>query len=90
MVELGDRRVIPERVVNDLKENLPEGIIEAPDLSVKLGAEVEFITGTLKGLNGKVLAQLNAQNRIKILLELLGREITVEVNSDDILLFKDS
>lgn len=90
MVELGDRRVIPERVVNDLKENLPEGIIEAPDLSVKLGAEVEFITGMLKGLNGKVLAQLNAQNRIKILLELLGREITVEVNSDDILLFKDS
>lgn len=89
MVELGDRRVIPEQIVNDLKNSLPEGIIEAPDLSVEPGAEIEFITGSLKGLNGKVLAQLTAQNRIKILLEFLGREITVEVDPDDILLAPD-
>ncbi len=89
MVQLGDRRVIPEQIVNDLKNSLPKGIIEAPDLSVEPGAEIEFITGSLKGLNGKVLAQLNAKNRIKILLDFLGREITVEVNPDDILLARD-
>lgn len=89
MVQLGDRRVIPEHIINDLKSSLPEGIIEAPDLSVEPGAEIEFITGSLEGLNGKVIAQLTAQNRIKVLLEFLGREITVEVNPDDILLAQD-
>ena len=54
------------------------------------GAEVEFISGGLKGLNGKVLAQLPAQNRIQVLLEFLGNEITVAVSANDILLAPDA
>ncbi|HBR92535.1 MAG TPA: hypothetical protein DEA90_00030, partial [Opitutae bacterium] len=64
--------------------------IEAPDLSIEPGAEIEVITGSLKGMNGKVLAQLTAKNRIQVLLEFLGQEITVEVNPDDILLAQDT
>ncbi|MGZ0654170.1 transcription termination/antitermination protein NusG [Coraliomargarita sp. W4R53] len=90
MVELGDRRVIPERIIEDLKASLPAGIIEAPDLSIEPGAAVEVITGSLKGLNGKVLAQLPANNRIQILLEFLGQEITVDVSPNDILLNYDN
>lgn len=86
LVQLGDRRVVPEKVIIDLKNSLPEGVIEAPDLSIQPGAEVELITGSLKGLNGKVLAQLPAQNRIQILLEFLGREIKVDVDPEDVLL----
>jgi len=89
MVELGDRRVIPEKIIRDLQTSLPEGIIEAPDLSIEPGAEIEVITGSLKGFNGKVLAQLSAKNRIQILLEFLGREITVDVSCDDVLLARD-
>ena len=89
MVELGERRVIPKHVVEDLKASLPDDVIEAPDLSILPGAEIEVITGSLKGLNGKVLAQMSAQNRIQILLEFLGREITVDVKPDDILLTQD-
>lgn len=89
MVELGDRRVIPEHIVRDLQSSLPEGIIEAPDLSIETGAEIEVVTGSLKGMNGKVLAQLPAKNRIQVLLEFLGREITVDVSPDDILLAQD-
>jgi transcriptional antiterminator RfaH len=89
MVELGERRIIPKYVIEDLKASLPEDIIEAPDLSILPGAEIEVITGSLKGLNGKVLAQLPAKNRIQILLDFLGREITVDVKPDDILLAPD-
>ena len=89
MVELGERRIIPKHVVEDLKASLPDDVIEAPDLSILPGAEIEVITGSLKGLNGKVLAQMSAQNRIQILLEFLGREITVDVKPDDILLTQD-
>ncbi|NBB80223.1 MAG: hypothetical protein GVY36_12410 [Verrucomicrobia bacterium] len=89
MVQLGDRRVIPERVINDLKASLPEGIMESPDRSVEPGADIEFVAGSLKGLNGKVLAQLPAKNRIQVLLEFLGREITVDVSPDAVLLAKN-
>jgi transcription antitermination factor NusG len=89
MVELGERRTIPEQSIRELKASIPNGLIEAPDLSIEPGAEIEVITGSLKGLNGKVLAQLSAQNRIKILLDFLGREITVDVSPDDILLARD-
>ncbi|MGJ8652993.1 MAG: transcription termination/antitermination protein NusG [Opitutaceae bacterium] len=86
LVHQGERKALPEELVADLKASLPEGIIEAPDLSIVPGANIEFITGSLKGLNGQVLAQLPSSQRIQILLEFLGREITVTVNADDILL----
>ena len=89
MVELGERRIIPRYVIEDLKSSLAEDIIEAPDLSILPGAEIEVVTGPLKGLNGKVLAQMSAQNRIQILLDFLGREITVSIAPDDVLLARD-
>lgn len=89
LVELGDRRVIPEQIMQDLKESIPEGIVEAPDRSIEPGAEIEVVTGSLKGLNGKVLAQMSPKRRIQILLEFLGREITVELSPDDIMLASD-
>jgi transcription antitermination factor NusG len=76
-------------VIEDLKASLPEDVIEAPDLSILPGAEIEVITGSLKGLNGKVLAQMSTQNRIQILLDFLGREIKVSVAPDDVLLARD-
>jgi len=90
VVGQGDRRAVPEHIVINLRDSLPEGIIEAPDLSIEPGAEIEFISGSLKGLNGKVLAQLPAQNRIQVLLEFLGNQVTVAVSADDILLAPDA
>ena len=86
IVGQGDRRAVPEQIVVELQNSLPEGIIEAPDLSIEPGAEIEFISGSLKGLNGTVLAQLPAKNRVNVLLEFLGNQITVAVSAEDILL----
>lgn len=84
IVKNGDRRVIPEPVIKDLMDSIPGEIIEAPDPSIEPGAEIELLTGSLKGLNGKVIAQLPASNRVEILLDFLGRQITVAVDSNDI------
>jgi len=86
LIQQGERRALPEQLIEDLRVSVPEGIIEAPDPSIEPGARVEFSSGSLQGLNGKVLAQLSATNRIQVLLEFLGNEITVAVNADDILL----
>ena len=85
----GLQRAIPESIITDLRESLPDDIIVAPDPSLEPGAEIEFVSGSLKGLNGTVLAQLPAQNRIQILLEFLGNIITVAASTDDILLASD-
>ena len=90
LVQQGERRALPEQLIEDLRASVPEGIIEVPDLSIVPGAQVKFSSGSLQGLNGKVLAQLSATNRIQVLLEFLGNEITVAVSADDILLAPDA
>lgn len=89
IVQHGERRALPEKVVQQLKQTFPEPITEAPDPSIEPGATVELVQGSLQGLQGKVLAALPAQNRIQVLLEFLGREITVSVTAETILLKKD-
>lgn len=84
IVQNGDRRVVPDKVITELKKSLPDDVIEVPDPSIVPGAEVEVLAGSLKGLNGKVIAQLPAKNRVELLLDFLGREIIVAVDSDDI------
>jgi transcriptional antiterminator RfaH len=86
LVGRGDHKAMPREIIEDLKASLPEGVIEAPDLSLEPGAKVQFVSGSLQGLNGEVLAQLSSSNRVQILLEFLGREITVAASTDDILL----
>ena len=79
------RRALPDKLIEGLKADLPEeGILDAPDLSCRPGVEIEMIAGSLKGLQGKVLALLPAERRVKVLLEILGREITVAVSAEQI------
>lgn len=89
IVSQGERRVVPDRVINELKETLPEGIMNAPDPSFEAGADVEFVSGSLKGLNAKVLSRLSSGERVQLLLDFLGREIKVEADASDIMLTSD-
>lgn len=89
MVRQGERRAVPETIIRDLKASMPGGTIEAPDPSVEPGAHVAVVSGSLQGLDGKVLAQYPARNRVSILLHWLGREITVSVDADAILLARE-
>lgn len=86
IVEQADRRVVPDQVIEELKASIPEGVIEAPDPSIEPGAQIEFVSGSLKGLNGKVLAALPSGQRVQILLDFLGREVQIETDASDILL----
>lgn len=85
IVEQGGRRVVPEHLINELRSTIPEGIVEVPDPSIQPGAHIEFVSGSLKGLSGMVLAQLPASSRVQVLLEFLGNEIKVVVDPSNIL-----
>ena len=86
LVGRGKQKAIPGQVIANLRSTLPEAITEVPDPSIEPGAHIQFVSGALKGLNGKVLAQLPSENRIQILLTFLGQEMTVIASTDDILL----
>lgn len=86
LVKHGERAIIPTHIIENLRASLPEGIIEAQDPSLEPGAEIQFVSGSLHGLNGQVIAQLPAENRVQVLLELLGREITISADPEDIML----
>ena len=77
IIGTGRKRLIAEEVIQDLQNSLPQTILESPDPSLEVGAQVEIIEGGLKGLRGTVLAQLPAKKRVQVLLDFLGREIKV-------------
>ena len=86
IIGTGQKRVIPEDVIRDLQRSLPETILESPDPSLAVGAQVEIIEGGLKGLQATVLAHLPAKNRVEVLLDFLGREIKVLTDYESIFL----
>ena len=77
---------VPENIIEDLRAGITGELVEAPDLSIEPGAQIEFVSGSLKGLDGKVLAQLPAQDRIRVLIDFLGNEMAVDVDPNDVLL----
>ena len=82
VVSLGAKRVIPDHVIEDLRVSIPEAVLEAPDLSLEPGTQVDILSGSLKGLDGTVLAQLDGKQRVEVLMDFLGREVKVEVDTD--------
>lgn len=89
IVENGEQRVIPAPIIAELRVSVPGDLIELEDPSIEPGAKVQILKGGLKGLNGEVLAHLPAKNRVEVLLEFLGRELRVTVESDEVHLAED-
>jgi transcription antitermination factor NusG len=55
------------------------------EVGVKVGDTVELTEGPMRGLKGIVNALLSGADRVRILLEFLGRENAVEVPMSKIL-----
>jgi transcriptional antiterminator RfaH len=71
---------IPDQVMEELQATTPDGIISLPDPAFATGSRVEVLAGSLKGLNGTVLAVLSPEDRVAILLNFLGRDIEVSLH----------
>lgn len=81
IVHFGDRYpTIPESVMQELKENFSKCesqlFLEVPDE----GEAVTITDKALYGLQGVVLRVLPAKERVQVLLDMLGRTATVELN----------
>jgi transcription elongation factor/antiterminator RfaH len=70
---------IEDEIIRFLKQKAnPEGILEAHS-SLVAGKEVRIIGGPFEGLVGLIQNPPDARGRVRVLLELLGRQVKAEV-----------
>ena len=82
MVRFGtELAVIPEDVINAIKQRIvPDtGLIEIQPVLIKAGDKVRVFDGPLTGISG-IVQEKNSENRILLLMELMGRPTRVEVD----------
>ncbi len=76
---------IAESIIHSLREevrqhNSPDGeIIESAPI-IEIGDEVTFAHGPLQGITGTIVAIAPAEDRVRVLLEFLGKPNAVDVD----------
>lgn len=81
----GNLTPVPDRAIEELKAEMKNIDICEVEVGVKVGDTVELTEGPMRGLKGIVNALLSGADRVRILLEFLGRENAVEVPMSKIL-----
>jgi transcriptional antiterminator RfaH len=86
IVRFGDRlATVPENAVMALQTKGGAEEIVTLDLSLKIGQPVQFIEGPFEGLEVVITQLLPARERIRVLLEFLGRSMEMEVPAGKVL-----
>jgi len=82
MVRFGlELAIVPDRIINAIKARMSPttGLINIKPIDVKPGDKIRVFDGPLAGING-IVQEKNSANRALILLELMGRQTTVEID----------
>ncbi len=86
VIEFGGLLVtIPERTIEELRNEMRHEEVREVKPSLKVGDVVELTEGPMRGFKGIIDALLNGQDRVRILLEFLGRENRVEIEAGKLL-----
>lgn len=81
----GNPVAIPEQTLADLRAEMQGVEIREVTHGVRVGDTVEVAEGPMRGLKGIVECMTSGDNRVRILLEFLGRQSLVEVPSSKLL-----
>jgi transcriptional antiterminator RfaH len=86
IVRFGDRlATLPEHTVVALQSKAGTEEVVTVDSSVKIGQAVHIVDGAFQGLEAVVTQVLPAKERIRVLLEFLGRSLEMEVPAERVL-----
>jgi transcriptional antiterminator RfaH len=86
IVHFGDQlATLPEDIVSGLRSRVGEEEVVTIDSSLKIGQAVEIIEGPFRGLEAVITRLLPAKERIRVLLELLGRSLEMEISTTQVL-----
>jgi transcriptional antiterminator RfaH len=86
VVRFGDRlAILPENIVTELQSKAGAEEVVTLDSAIKIGQPVQIIEGPFRGLDGVVTHLLSAKERIRVLLEFLGRSLETEISTAKVL-----
>lgn len=86
IVEFGSRLVpVPDEAIATLREEMDGLEMKEIHVGLKVGDSVELTEGPMQGLKGIVNSVHSGTERVRILLEFLGRESLVEVHAGKLL-----
>jgi transcriptional antiterminator RfaH len=82
---------VPEAFIDELRSRLDEENLKAiPEPVVKPGQEVTIMEGPFKDWNAIVTGQLDARQRVGLLLDFLGRQMEIRVAVEDVMVESDA
>ncbi|MCI0539108.1 MAG: hypothetical protein L0Z50_28200 [Verrucomicrobiales bacterium] len=85
VVAFGQRvPAVPDDVIEALRAEMGGELLERSLVDLAPGEEVTVASGPLRGLVGTVRQVLTPAQRVRVLLEMLGRETCVELNAVDV------
>lgn len=86
VLEFGGHRVtLPDQTIEDLRTEMNHQEVREVRTTLKIGDEVELTEGPMRGFKGIVDSLHKGQDRVRVLLEFLGRQSLVEVEAGTIL-----
>ena len=86
VIEFGGKPVsVPEAVIAELREEMGRKEVREIHVGIKPGDTVELTEGPMRGFKGIVDRVASGEERVRILLEFLGRYSVVEVEAHKLL-----
>lgn len=76
---------IEDSVIAQIKQEMADEDVRIVEVGIEVGDIVELTEGPMRGLKGIVNAKLSGADRVRVLLEFLGRENAVEVPASKLL-----
>ena len=73
---------VPDPVIDGLKAELDEECVADAALPLEVGEETTILEGSMQGLKVKVIKVMPAEDRVAMLLEMLGTLVEAEFPSD--------
>jgi transcriptional antiterminator RfaH len=86
IVDFGDQMInVPDKVIQMIREEMEGQDVKEVKVGIHVGDTVEVSEGPMRGLKGIVNSIHSGQERVKILMEFLGRESLIEVEAAKLL-----
>lgn len=76
---------VPDAVIESIRQEMDHHEVKEIKAGVQVGDTVELTEGPMRGLKGIVNSIQNGQDRVKILMEFLGRQSLIEVETSKVL-----
>jgi transcriptional antiterminator RfaH len=76
---------IPDQIINDLRQRVGGEQVFVFSSDLRLGDQVQITAGVLRGLSAVVTRVMTGHERVRVLMDFLGRQTSVELHRDSVI-----